>query len=176
MRTAWLAGLLDGEGSVGITITACTRGGKRAYRLVAMVQVSMTCKHTIDEVISVMHAIGVRASRYSYREKDPTKHKDAHYVHVGRLLDIRTLGEAVAPFSVTKRKHWELMLVYARSRLSRAKIDALGRVVRGGHLRDVYTENEIAIARALRALNARGPGAERKQARWLQKIEQLRRA
>jgi hypothetical protein len=175
-RIAWLAGLWDGEGSVGVTLSVAKGRRKGSPYLTPAIQLSMTCKVTIDAATAVLLKSGVSATSYSYREKDPKKHLDAHYLHVGRLGDIAITARLLLPHSVTKRKQWAAMLEYVESRLSTAELLADGRVKRGGNVRRPFTAREIELARVLRALNARGPAARKKEAKWLERLSALPRA
>jgi hypothetical protein len=133
-EVAWLAGLWDGEGSIGLgTQTARTWRGERVEgipkgSLVIRVQLSMTCERTILRAAEVISAIGAKALGYSYREKKPDKHQDAFYLRVNRLLDAQAMARAVEPFAVTKQEHWRVLLRFLALRLDQATIDQLGRV------------------------------------------------
>lgn len=123
---AWLAGLVDGEGSVGVSSNKPGHGHKTS------IQLCMTHKPTIDRAMEVIAALGCRGQTYTYTEKDPTKHRDAHLLTVRRAWDIRLLAQQMVRFSVTKRLHWALMLEFVESRLEGVTLDGEGRVVRGG--------------------------------------------
>ena len=171
MREAWLAGLMDGEGSIGIRIEHKPERPARPYYLVAAVQMSMTCKRSVMAAIDVLRELGVKGAAYTYVEKDPTKHLDAWALRVHRLVDIQLLAEAMLPHAVTKRAQWKLAHEYATSRLAGVSIDATGRVVRGGKSK-AYTSREVEIARQLHVLNQRGPAAIKRNKEWERKIRQ----
>lgn len=167
---AWLAGLWDGEGSIGIS---CTKGSRGLYLAIG-VQLEMTCDRTVARVAEVCDAIGVTAKTYSYRERDPSKHLDSHYLRVNRLGDALCLARALVPYAVTKRQQWELMIEYVESRIGGRALDASGRVPRGGNkLPREFSPREIEIAATLRSLNARGPGGKKKAQEWLEKLRNL---
>jgi len=154
-EAAWLAGIIDGEGSIGIS----KNGNGTSLR--AAVQMSMTCEKTILHAIGLCKKAGVVACGYTYQEKKPEKHRDAAYLRVTRLHDIRTLGRIVAPFAVTKSRHWELILSFCDLRLEGVRIEDDGMVTRGGSRKwwKPYTEKEWNIYDEIRQLNARGPQA-----------------
>lgn len=104
-RVAWLAGLWDGEGSIGVNDDG--RG-----RMRPRLQMSMASKPTIDTVIDVLAEIGVTGAGYTYQERDPEKHQDAHYLRVGRREDVRKVADALLPHAVTKAEHWRTMLAW----------------------------------------------------------------
>src|SRR5438445_13031106 len=72
---AWLAGLWDGEGSVGVTFQRDT--GRLV--LVPQIQISMTHLPTIDRAIEVLGKIGIPALRHTVQEKE-NHHKDSYHV------------------------------------------------------------------------------------------------
>ncbi|KKL98181.1 hypothetical protein LCGC14_1826990 [marine sediment metagenome] len=172
-KVAWFAGLMDGEGSIGIAIEHKPERKQRPYYLKAAVQMSITEKPAIMEAIRVCEAVGVKAASYSYQERDPAKHRDAWYLRVGRLVDINVLAKAILQYAFLKREQWKLMLEYTDSRLEGANIDSNGRVVRGG-IR-TYSAREMEIAHRLRVLNMRGPAAIERDKAWQSKLGGVKR-
>jgi hypothetical protein len=153
----WMAGLFDGEGSIGIFYER--KPGRRPV-LRTQVQMSMTCETTIKELIRRCTAAGVRSIGYTYQERDPAKHRDAHYIRITRIPDVATLAALMVHRSTTKRRQWALIAEFCRSRLVGATIDAQGRIHRGGphsHAARAYTDRELAIAEEIGLLNQRGP-------------------
>jgi LAGLIDADG-like domain len=151
----WLAGLFDGEGSVGIQLNT----GAKSMR--PSLQMSMTCERTIRHAGNLCLKAGVRAAGYTYQEKKPEKHRDAVYLRIIRLRDILVLSEALLPYAITKRDHWSLMIDFCRLRLEGTTLNEDGQVVRGGNKKwwKPYTEREWEIYRELKELNRRGPTA-----------------
>jgi hypothetical protein len=131
---AWLAGLIDGEGSVGIS----TKG-------VPAIQIEMTHKPTTDRVVEICGTLGISALQYGYRASnaDKHRHKDSWHVHVTRQRDVLVLASAITPYSVTKQDQLNLIASYVSSRLSARK----------GPL----TSEELAVIYDLKAINRRGP-------------------
>lgn len=168
MRAAWLAGLIDGEGSVGVAMRS------KGARLEPAIQLSMTCERTVRRAQEVMEELGVTGALYSYREKDPTKHLDAHTLHITRIADVQRLAIHLIPFAVTKRAQWELIAEFCSSRLVHRGVDSHGKIRRGGRSIPGYSPREVDIARRLKALNARGPGQRKKAQAWLEKVNRLK--
>lgn len=153
---AWLSGIWDGEGSVSARIITKTNVG-------AAIQLCMTCKETVTRIIEVLDKIGVSAVGYTYQEKE-TYHKHAHHVRVTRSQDVVIMGEALLPYSVTKRRMWELAIEMCRIKVSRRRVMPDGRLARGGIPIHPISPREIEIAEQLRALNYRAkPGEIAKQ-------------
>lgn len=173
-EVAWLAGLLDGEGSVGASLTPA---GKGKSAITVSVQMSITCRPTLEETLRVIRGLGVIACGYTYQERDPTKHLDAYYLRVTRLLDIATLAERVRPYSVTKRAHWDAMHEFVASRLLVSTTLPSGRARRGGNYRKrAFSTREIELAKTLKVLNARGPGAKVRADEWFARLGSVERA
>lgn len=169
----WLAGLMDGEGSIGIRLEQHHDRPERPVYLVAAVQMSMTDKPTVDRVLEVLREVGVRGAGYTYQERDPAKHLDAHYLRVARLADILVLAGLMEPVAVTKRRQWRLILEYAESRLEGRSVDRRGRAQRGGLKGKRFSDREIEIARELHILNMRGPAAIARDNAWRKKLASL---
>ena len=152
----WLTGTLDGEGSVGLT--------RHLTTIRPQVQVNTTCGETAAQILALYERLGVRGRGYVYQEKKPDRHRPSHLVTASRLIDCYRLAEAVGPGAVTKREQWRVVLEFCELRLSRAEVDELGRVRRGGDWRTrnfSYGAREHALYEEIRDLNRRGPRAAR---------------
>jgi hypothetical protein len=151
--TSWLAGLWDGEGSVGIV--RCLINKKRNVALNPTVQMSMTCLPTIARALRVMELIGVEGRGYTYQERKEV-FKDAHYIRVSGMGRIKVLAEALSPWSVTKTKQWLLLLSFLNRRISLAGgFSASGKLRRRGGS-NPYTSEDFHDYDVMRHLNARG--------------------
>jgi hypothetical protein len=150
-RIAWLAGFWDGEGSIGLTKSGTT------YILNA--QMSHTDLETVRHVLGLLEAFNVRGRGYTYQERDPAKHRDAHYIRIGGISNVKDLAELLRPHSITKRAHWELAIEWANNRIRLAGgVDANGRLLRTlCSQQRGYSETEVAIAQRFSDLNKRGP-------------------
>ena len=104
---AWLAGFWDGEGSIGLV--------KNKKTLILSVQLSHTEIDTVLRVLELLKPIGGRG--YTYQERDPAKHRDAHYVRVSGISNIQRLAAELLPYAVTKRRHWEIAAEWCASRI-----------------------------------------------------------
>lgn len=153
---AWLAGYLDGEGSVGIA--------RNKNTMIPVVQLSTTCPRAAERVQDIMEPIIGRVPSYTYEERDPAKHRDAIYLRATGMRRVKPLAEAMIPYAVTKLPNWQLILEFVNIRLERFGVDEKGNIKRGGnHLERGYGERETEIYRAIRSLNARGPQSETRQ-------------
>lgn len=157
---AWLAGLWDGEGAVGLRID---RKDGRPLAPTVSVQMSMTCERTIQRVIALLKEGGCRAVGYSYQQRQPGKHRNAHYIRIARLVDVHVAAVGMLPFAVTKAEHWRIVRDYAASRLKGASVRPDGRVDRGGKRARPVTEEELQWIDQIRRMNLRGPVAIRER-------------
>lgn len=144
---AWLSGIWDGEGSVSSFVRSETNVGPS-------IQLSMTCKSTVDRIIEILGKIGVIATGYTYQEKQ-NHHKHSHHIRVPRAQDALTMGRALLPYSVTKRRMWELVIEMCQLKVARRRVMPDGRLARGGAAIYPITPREFEIAHELRALNYR---------------------
>lgn len=144
---AWLAGLWDGEGSVGSHRASPTNVGPK-------LQMSMTCKVTIDRAIDILRMIGVTAFGYSYVEKKD-HHKPAHYIRINRSQDILVVATRLVRYSVTKQDNWISIIEMCQIKLSRRRVMPDGRLARGGTPAAPITSREWELHGRLRALNHR---------------------
>ncbi len=151
---AWLAGLMDGEGSVGFVVES-----RRARSISPVVQLSMTCLPTVKRAGQIVDEItGRGTTAYSYRERND-RHKDSHYLRMrGGVTAILTLGRALVDDSTTKRKHWELVIEFCESRITLCGVDDSGRLRRGGHKKVPYTQRELDIYKEMVGLMGNQPG------------------
>lgn len=147
LKISWLSGLWDGEGSIGLS-----KVGK-GWRLNA--QMSMCDAPTIFEALAVMEEMGVHGRNYTYQERQP-HHKDAWYLRVNGINNIRELGIQLLPYSITKREAWELAVQFADSRIQAAGgLQEDGTLKRGGKNRTGYSAEDLGLIDSLRSLTRR---------------------
>lgn len=158
---AWLAGFWDGEGSIGIV----RDGTSRHLR----VQLSHTEYGSTLKILKILEDSGIGGRGYTYQERDPSKHRDAHYIRVSGMGNIYRMSKLIVDFAVTKRRHWEIAIEWVESRAKKAGgFNADGSIKRIGNAeKRKYTENEVALFEELHELNRRGPEdrIKRKQGR-----------
>lgn len=146
VELAWLAGLLDGEGSFGIS--------KSRYQ--CSIQLEMTHEPTVLMVAQLFRDMGVTALTYSYAGRVRV-HRRSYYVRVNRQADILRVCRALKPYVVTKLDQVTAMEKYLEGRLAGVTLDSSGRRLRGGHLvgrKPTQIESEIVESLAL--MNSRG--------------------
>lgn len=140
---AWLAGFIDGEGSIGIYGTR-RKDGSLNYG--ARIQVASVSGYGIKRVIDILKGMNVN-SRIYQRKFDNPKYSDAFYVIVNRLSALARLLPELVPHLTIKKPHAELLYGWVSSRVERG-------INRGGNAKkNVYTEKEMDMIHALSELN-----------------------
>lgn len=161
---AWLAGFWDGEGSVGLSSNGNTR--------ILSAQLSHTEIDSIEQILRILKRFKVNSRGYTYQERDPSKHRDAHYVRVSGINNIRHLAILLLPFAITKKRHWGLAIEWANSRIAAAGgVDKSGHLKRGGTAGwNPYSSRDLEIFSEFYVLNRRGPDdrARRREGRIAQ--------
>jgi len=151
---AWLAGLWDGEGSVGLH----RENRRQAAVLAPQVQIQMTHEPTIARAAELIRGLGCQAVVYRWLERKPW-HQDAYGFSIGRTGYVLLIAEALWPFAVTKREHWALVREFCQLRIERMGLDGQGRLRRGGtpgRWWIPYSERELELADALASTNRNG--------------------
>jgi len=142
---AWLAGLWDGEGSVGLTVSGTT--------FIVQSQISMTCGATIRRASDLLLGLKVGHTYLLAGETQKAWYKPAHRLYVSQMRNSETIATALRPYSVTKAQNWDLILEWIRSRVeSGGGYDAAGRVRRRS---TAYTPEQVALAETIRSIHRR---------------------
>lgn len=151
INLAWLAGFWDGEGSVGLTKTGTT--------FILNCQLSHTDIESVKRILSILKSEGVGGRGYTYQERDPKRHRDAHYIRIGGIANVLKFARLMVPYAFTKKRHWELAIEWAESRILVAGgVDSRGHLFRGrSHTLRQYSKSDLKLAVELKSLNLRGP-------------------
>jgi hypothetical protein len=154
LHLAWLAGLWDGEGSVGVAVER--RRDQAVY--IPQIQISMTDEATIMRAADIIREIGCAAVTYRWDEKKP-QHKPAYGFSIRRTGYILRVARELVLHAYTKRALWGLINEFCELRVSRLGLDGEGRLKRGGKPGEwwtPYSPREKELVHALRELNRRG--------------------
>lgn len=150
-EAAWLAGLWDGEGSVGVANSRAT--GTLIY--IPQIQICMTHESTIAHAVTLLDRLGCAATSYTIVEGK--QYQDSYRFAVRRTAWVQAVAAALLPYAVTKRQHWELIHDLCVERIARQGICAHGGGLRRGGApgwAKPYTKREHELVAALRAVNA----------------------
>lgn len=149
-HAAWLAGIIDGEGTIGLLISsrADRLGRKQLLKVDPRVVVGNTDQGIIDRCVEALQALGVGvyvrhnrlAPKIGHPGFNPTK--PVTTVHVHGFKRIRTLLNAILPYLAgEKRKRSELLLTFINGRLESSEASGKASNVS-------YTEKDVSNALA----------------------------
>jgi hypothetical protein len=152
MRAAWLAGLVDGEGTVLITLAS------RTGTYSPCIAIQMTCMATIERSRDIMEDLGVSGVRVTRITRKNAAHSIVWQVRVRRLKSVLILARELQKFCLTKRAQLALVEKFCLYRLAGAKDVAGGRVVSTGNRwgKRHFNGQEKDIYLELRGLNKKG--------------------
>jgi hypothetical protein len=134
----YVAGLVDGEGTV--TITQQTKYKKQTSQYRTWVYIVNTYKPLIELLKRDLG--GSTDVNYDRKRITALRKKPLHRWRVMSHSDVKKILEMVLPYLVVKRRQAELVLQFVKSRQSRPQ-------------NTPYTEEETALYKQVRALNAR---------------------
>lgn len=137
---AYLAGLWDGEGHIGVTFHQ-RQSGKMEYRAVAGIVNGNT--HIIARAVEILDGLEISA-RIEPRGKKKAFHTQTYNVIVNKHHALKKLAETLIPYLHGKRAVAKLVLRFVNSRLRHGKKTA------------DYTDEEISLGEQLKRLNRRG--------------------
>lgn len=145
-KRGWLAGIIDGEGSISIA--------KNNKTLTTKIGIEMTSEATIQEIGNILDSINVHYNPY-YRERKERNAKPQFSLKVERMADCQKLANLLQPLSVTKKEHWKLVKEFTTSRLSNAKLQKSGKVSVVGSTFE-NSDYEWELFNQIKILNKRG--------------------
>ncbi|MCZ7478935.1 hypothetical protein [Micromonospora sp. WMMC273] len=154
---AWLAGLWDGEGSVGINRNHRRGANSEGFNVFPQVQIQMTHFPTIDRVVDLIKSMGCQVVSYHWAEKQ-AHHKRACGLRITRTGYVLTMATALLPYSVTKVEQWTLVKEFCELRIARQGLGSHGQLKRGGRQGwwVPYSEREIELYNLIGRCNRRG--------------------
>ncbi|WP_329368767.1 hypothetical protein OG896_24650 [Streptomyces sp. NBC_00669] len=157
---AWLAGLWDGEGSVGIS--RYQRPGNVNAVITPQVQIQMTHERTVAKTVEVLQAIGLTTAKHTWHERK-AHHKDIWGYNITRTGYVLAMADALLPYTVTKIENWTLIKEFCELRIARVGLDDQGRLKKGGRQGwwTPYSDRELELADLLKGLTRRGTAANR---------------
>ena len=119
IRLAWLAGIVDGEGSIGMYISTKLDkvSGKRVRKqLIGFANITNCDARLIKEASTILTAYGVK-HRLQYM-KPRGNRKACWYIQINSLKAVLSFLDVVTPFLVSKKERAELVQAMIRHRRS----------------------------------------------------------
>ena len=132
-ESAYVAGIIDGEGSIGLTWRKSSYRGKKILRV--QLQIGM-CN---EEVIAYISKLFGQA----FCESVTCDGRPRWSINVGGMQTIKDIMSTVYKYLIVKRPQADVMLEYIDSRQARTSSKT-------------YTDHELGCYERLRKLNLRG--------------------
>ena len=142
---AWLSGLWDGEGSVGLTKVGTT--------YIMQCQISMTCPVTIARASTLLLDCGVTHTYLMAAEKQQVWYKPAHRLYITRMQNCVRLSNVLRPYAITKAEHWKLLDEWITMRVKAGGGYNAQGIVRRRSM--PYSAADLVVADAIRGLHKR---------------------
>ena len=138
---AYLAGLWDGEGYIGINKNL-RKGSYRhsKFDLTAVMTLVNTDLNIINKCVQILDYHNISA-HLRFQDDGHPKHAVRYNVTISKKSAMKRLLELLIPFLVGKRSRAELMLRFINAGLQRAKLN------------HAFTDEEILLAEQLKELN-----------------------
>lgn len=112
LRLSWLAGIIDGEGSV------CIAKGKGHF-LTGNVSIGTTSIEMMCEIISILESIGVSHYSLEPRSNVGWGRKLLLDLKISKQESLCLLLDTIIPFLINKRKQAKILLEFIKLRLSK---------------------------------------------------------
>jgi hypothetical protein len=133
----YLAGLVDGEGTVSIVKT--NRKDRKNEQYKPLVEITNTCRKALDIVIERVGSFRCHSKKGRlYRNS----RKAIYDILIRKHKDVEVFLEMILPYLIIKRKHAELVLGFCKSRLTKPN-------------HAPYDDKELSIIDEVRKLNKR---------------------
>lgn len=152
IELAWLAGILDGEGSIGLAKCAAPKSST-GYIITPSIQVSNRDKKIIAEVSRIFELIEAKGSYCTHTRFENDKWADEFIIHDSKHMDIIKILEAVKQYLISKTAQADIVLAYCKSRLGKHQkrtVDSKGKFVK------TYDGSELKFYEKIRPLNKKG--------------------
>ena len=114
IEKGWLAGILDGEGSIGI---GRSKQGER-YIYVAQVQMVSCGYPIIQKYQELVNSLGMTKTITTSRRERSGYIGEEYYIHIGRQQDVKTLLEFIKDSLVEKQEQAEIVLEFVNKRIA----------------------------------------------------------
>lgn len=142
IELAWLAGLMDGEGWIGIA--RAKRDRSPLLRYTARTAIATTSPELKDHLMKQIARLGLRpfAVQRKVREMNGYKCSAAWNITTGSNIQTKVLLNALLPYLVEKKRVAELTLEYINWRESQPRAPGAGRGKRSPQVQGMKDEAE----------------------------------
>ena len=148
---SWLAGILDGEGSIGICRMMSHR---KNPTLTPRISIGNTNIKIIDHVREILKKIPITMFLEKRQQVNNKNWKSASVIQISHIVGVKKLLDLIIPFLIGKKSQGEILLSFVNSRM---KIyESLGRIPGSGGRGTPYTDEERLLCDQLRLLNKKG--------------------
>lgn len=144
VQVSWLAGFVDGEGSLLIPM-------EKNGTLKTIFSVGNTHRISIERVKEIVSEIVGRQIRYYTIHATAKNHQPLFTIRLSKKSEVLAVVKSLLPFLVTKIEQAKLMAQYIESNPATRGQGGLGR--------PVVLEEHFEMARKMRHLNRRGAAA-----------------
>jgi hypothetical protein len=121
----YIAGILDGEGSICLSVCERTQGRSRTLRVTPKVILTNTDMGIIEQCVTCLELLGVSKHIRHARTNNSTfvnATKEVHYIEIFGNSRVKALLEQIAPFlGGTKRERAELIMRFVSRRIAKAE-------------------------------------------------------
>lgn len=148
---AWLAGIWDGEGYIGLQ-----RGGSKTKNVIwtPRAQLEMTHTATVDRAEALIRELGCSYGRTEMTERNK-RWQDTSRLYVATYWSVSRLGHALLPYAITKQNQWQQIVAYIDGRVERlGGYTERGNVrTRGRYVDRLCTPEELVLIERIRSMN-----------------------
>jgi signal recognition particle subunit SEC65 len=154
LRLAWFAGILDGEGSIGLSKNTPRKPTKTNYIIAPAIQVSNANFLLVKEVKTILKQLGVKSTHSAVRRFKNAKWADEYKINVTKHADVIKILQAVQPYLISKREQAAIVLAFCCNRVGKHRCHSKGN---HGQFVQTYDGSELILYEKLRPLNKKGP-------------------
>lgn len=149
LELAWLAGIMDGEGTIGLN--KVKKKTPKGYVVSPRIAVANTDKLMIDKVCEILKRYGIKHNVSTYKDKNIKSAKLVYKLGICSFGNILSVCEKLLPFLVSKREKALLVVEYIKMRL---------KVLESCGINDSYDGRELEYYDKFRKLNKVGAKIE----------------
>ena len=155
LSLAWLGGIIDGEGSLGVFQHVQVRNGTRYEAWRPVIAITNTNPLIIHRCIDILQQSGLSFSVHTHKPDNP-RWKARTNIQIVGIRHVARAAPVLRPYVYAKAANLELLERLAQSRLRALKGPRPPRKGGGSH-HPTFTEADLEVVAELQRLNAVGP-------------------